>query len=229
MVDGSIAIAVQVHLSEYSALRQEILEMIKWRERLVFLSLGISGALFSFAFSADRAVPGPLMSRRMALYVVPPLAGAIGGLWMVNARRIYRISVYIRDVLAPKLNDLLSQPTATRRATTFEFLTWESSRERVMHKWSRRLLEWVVLLAAFVLTGAVAQYLLIMDQTGRFIDRVRKIEGPLWFSVNCAVVLVSFLLFVGHLWVGKRNVGAPGIRNSSAVKHNLIHLHPAFA
>jgi hypothetical protein len=51
MTNDQIQLAVQVHLAEFSALRQEMVEMIKWRDQLVFLSLGISGTLISFALS----------------------------------------------------------------------------------------------------------------------------------------------------------------------------------
>jgi hypothetical protein len=82
-------LAIQVHLAEFSALRQEILEVLKWRDRLVFLSLGISGTLFSFAFSAGTVAVSDGPSRETALYLVAPLGAIIGGLWYVNTLRIY--------------------------------------------------------------------------------------------------------------------------------------------
>jgi hypothetical protein len=212
MTKDRTELAVHVHLTEYSALRQEMLQMIMWRERLVFLSLGISGALLSFALSVDRPMQGSLMSRHMALYLIAPLAAAIGGLWLVNAHRIYRIGVYIRDILSPKINALLTDPATTGRTTMFDVFSWESSNQRVMRKWWRRVLEWIVLLSAFVFAGLGAQYMIIIDRQGPFIDRVRTVESPLWFSVNCAVVFASLLLFIQHLWFGRKNTGSSGIR-----------------
>ncbi|MGB7590299.1 MAG: hypothetical protein WCD04_04915 [Terriglobia bacterium] len=212
MPTDPVQLALQAHLAEFSALRQELLEMIKWRERLVFLSLGISGALFSFAFSAGSAAGGASLSREMALYLVPPLAAATGGLWLVNAWRIHRIGSYIRDVLAAKVNTLLSHAPSPGPAAAFEAFSWESSSQRIMHKWSRRLLEWVVLLSAFVFAGVVAQYIIISRQQGALIDRIRALESPDWFAANCAAVFISFLLFANHLLFGRKHRGSAGIR-----------------
>jgi len=132
----------------------------------VFLSLGMSGTLFSFAFSVDRPSVSSSISRYTALYLVPPLAAAIGGLWLVNAWRIHRISAYIRDILTPKVNELLAQAPIPGRASALEVFGWESSSQRVMQKWSRRVLEWAVLLSAFVFAGVVAQCVIISGATG---------------------------------------------------------------
>jgi hypothetical protein len=72
MGDDELQLAIQTHLAEYGALRQEMLEMIKWREQIVFLSLGISGALLSFSFSSDQNASNGLVSRHIALYRLAP-------------------------------------------------------------------------------------------------------------------------------------------------------------
>jgi hypothetical protein len=199
MTNEQIQLAVHVHLAEFSALRQEMLEMIKWRDQLVFLSLGISGTLISFAFSEqDRVIS--LMSRRMALYLVSPLATTIGALWLVIAARIYRIGVYIGDVLAPALNELISTPSS------LEVFGWQSSSHRLMKKWHRRLLEWAVLLCAFVFAGVVAQYIILSNQSGPLVTRLRMIESRVWFAINCFLLAVSFLMFANHLLLGRKQV-----------------------
>jgi hypothetical protein len=198
--------AIQVHLTEYVALRQEMLEMIKWREQLVFLSLGISGALLSFSFSSDQPVSSALRSRHIALYLVAPLAAALGGLWQVNAMRIYRIGIYIRDVLTPKINALLKDvPTAPAGATPFEVFAWESSNERVMHKWLRRILEWLVLILAFVASGVLAQYLIITTEPGGLRHRFLALEIPWLYVANTVLLFLSLGLFLRHLLLGVRN------------------------
>jgi len=213
MVSDRLKLAVQAHLAEYVALRQEMLEMIKWRERLVFFSLGISGALFSFAFSSDPNTLQSPSSRRLALYVIAPLAAAVGYLWLVNAQRIYRIGVYIRDSLAVKVNGLLAEPGPAGPTAMFEAFSWESSTHRVMNKWSRRVLEQVVLHLTFVFAGFVAQYFIITDQQGPFLDRVRAVEHPLWFWSNCVWVIASFVLFIRHFSLGRKGKGAPIIQS----------------
>jgi hypothetical protein len=114
MPTDQIQLAVQAHLAEFSALRQELLDILKWRDGLIFVSLGTTGALFSFAFSTDSHSGCPVPSRQAALYLVAPLATIIGGLWLGNAWRTYRIGKYIRDVLSPKLNTLIGPPERFR-------------------------------------------------------------------------------------------------------------------
>jgi hypothetical protein len=154
-------LAVQAHLAEYAALRAELLEILKWRDRLAFLSLSISGALISFSLSSSGGGNAGIPSRRVALYLVAPLASAIGGLWFVNAWRIRRIGVYIQNVIAARINHLLridSEPTAS---AVSEVLAWGNSNEIIQYKWPRRLVEWFVLVISFVATGgcrAMADY-----------------------------------------------------------------------
>ncbi len=183
--------------------------MLKWRERLVFLSLGISGALFSFAFSAEQP-NSAIASRRLALYLVTPLASAIGWLWLVNAQRIYRIGVYIRDVLRPKINVILASYLTGEPIAAFQAFDWEASTQRIMHKWSRRVLEWVVLLAAFVLTGLVAQLLIVGEQGGSLRQRLGHVERPVFFYVNWLALGVTLGLFINHLAVGRKHRASSG-------------------
>lgn len=211
MGDDKLQLAIQAHLAEYGALRQEMLEMIKWREQIVFLSLGISGALLSFSFSSDQAAPNAPVSRHIALYLVSPLATALGGLWQVNAMRIYRLGVYIRDVLAPKINTLLKEPATTAGAAALEVFAWESSRERVTHKWLRRSLEWIVLFLAFVASGVLAQYLIVITAPGKASHGTLAVEIPWLYFTNCGLLLLSLMLFLRHLLLGKRNKGSPSL------------------
>ena len=204
-------LAIQVHLAEFSALRHELLEVLKWRDHLVFLSLGISGTLFSFALSSGTAPTSDTPSRYTALYLVAPLGAIFGGLWYVNTLRIYRIGVYIRDDLAPKINVILKSQEAINPAA-FEVFGWESSNERVMQKWKRRLLEWVVLLSVFVLAGVAAQYAIFSEECGSFVERIQQLENPFWFATNCFVILASFVLFVSHLLYGRRHKAISSIR-----------------
>ena len=190
------SLAFQAHLAEFAALRQEMLELIKWRDRLVFLSFGISGALFSFALSGDYDDVS-MISPRLSLYLVSPLASAIGGLWMVNTLRIHRIGAYIRDVIARNINIILNAGVSLS-AQGCEVFTWEGSSQRLFHKWFRRFLESVVLLAAFVVAGAVAQVLIV---------RLKVHGGPpamvTLFRANWILLFLTFLMLLRHLVSGR--------------------------
>jgi hypothetical protein len=211
MATDNTQLAVQVHLAEFSALRQEILDVLKWRDGLIFFSLGISGALFSFAFSADPKILVAPSFRHAALYLVPPLSAVVGGLWLSNAWRTYRIGVYIRDVIAPRLNTLISPPDSGRPAD-FEVLGWESSGQRILGEWQRRLLDLGILLGVFVFAGIAAQYIIISQQPGGLAIRLREVEYPLWYKLNCLIVVVSLALFCLYYWAGRMHVSFSRLR-----------------
>jgi hypothetical protein len=192
-------LAVQIHLAEFSALRSEMLEIIKWREQLVFFSLGISGALFSFGLpSLSRQDVSPSY---LALYLIPPLGAAMEALWVANTLKINRIGKYIRDVLRKKLNDLLAGARTTEQRGALDVFAWEDSTERSLASLPRRLGYSVVLISAFVLAGAVAQVLVLAPQSGSIRQRFVAVHYPLLYSLNWAILLVTLATFLLYLTV----------------------------
>jgi hypothetical protein len=196
-------LAFQAHMAEYTALRQEMLEMIKWRDRLVFSSLGISGALISFSLSSSSSVQPDATPRRLALYLVAPLSSVIGGLWFVNSWRIHRIGAYFRDVLAFRVNSLLVSGSDPPPPAAVEVLSWEISAQRLQHKWSRRVAEWLTLVVSFVMTGFIAQFLILRTQPGPLWQRIWHIEMPAVFLVSCAMLAACGALLLHHLLIGR--------------------------
>jgi hypothetical protein len=181
---------LQVYLAEYSALRQELLETVKWRDRLVFLSLGVSGALFSFVFTSGNSSHA-LLSSRTALYLIAPLAAEIGGLYIVIQRRIYQMGIYFRTKLAPNVDGLLTESDAPA-VPTFEAFIWEFADRRAELKWWRILIEWFLLVSAFSLSGVLAQFVIYLPRTG-----AAPPEGLLlkiWWWANWFFVALSLFL-----------------------------------
>jgi hypothetical protein len=193
----------QAHMAEYTALRQEMLEMIKWRDRLVFSSLGISGALISFSLSPSSSALPDATPRRLALYLVAPLSSVIGGLWFVNSWRIHRIGAYLRDVLAFRVNALLVSETDPPPPAVVEVFSWEVSTQRLRYKWPRRIVEWLTLVVSFVMTGFIAQFLILRIQPGSLWERLWQIEMPTLFLVNCAMLAGCGALLLHHLLIGR--------------------------
>jgi len=185
--------------------------MIKWRDQLVFVSLSIAGALFSFAFSSN-APQNSTVSRQLALYLIAPVCSATGGIWLVNAWRINRIGSYIRDVIRPRVNALLAPISLADIAARYEVLGWEVSSERVARKWSRRFLEWIILLTSFVFTGAAGQLLILSLAKGSTIrQRLASLEMPHLFVTNSLMLLGCLGFFVGHLLYGRKHTSQSAI------------------
>lgn len=198
------SLILQIHMEEYSALRAEILELIKWRDKLVFFSLAISGAMFSFAFTKSAPAETPQFYPSLSLFLIPPLSCAVGGLWLVNTWRIYRIGVYIRDVLAFQVNKLLRTTDDPEiRVNPDPVLDWQASQHRVMLYWLRRLFEWCILVMTFILSGIVAQYLLWHQTSGNLIQRIQSLTFPAFFITNCVILFICTIFFIRHLFGGR--------------------------
>lgn len=195
---------LQIHLAEYSALREEILQLIKWRDGLVFISLGITGALFSFTFSKDMS---PLLATRQwtPLYLVTPLSSLVGGLWMVNTWRINRLGLYIKEILTKRIEAILNSGLAGdalhREKTVLE---WQSSDQRNKYHWERRLLSSYVYISTFVVSGIAAQLILLNDSKGTLQHRVFTAQFPPFYIINWIIIISFAVAFMIYL---KKGIG----------------------
>lgn len=205
-------IQVQIHLAEYSALRAEMLSFMKWRDSIVFISLSISGAIFSFAFSHLGSSEQNTQTHWAALYLVAPLSTIVGGLWVVNGWKIMRISEYLEQEISPKLNILLrlSEPNHGF-AVQQEVMQWESSDQKLRYKWKRRSIEWFIYLTTFVLTGTLSQLLLLRERDGTVYERIKNLEFPLLYITNNCMLLLTFCGFLAYLLKGFKYKAKPKI------------------
>lgn len=108
--------------------------------------------------------------------MIPWIGFLIGGLWMVNTLRMNRIGRYLRDKIAERVNALLQIDPETCNTDAYKVLEWESSPERLMFKWERRLLEHGMYLFSFVAPGVAAQVLIWKES-----KTPTKLSYPLWF------------------------------------------------
>lgn len=193
---------LQTHLAEYSALRDEILQLIKWRDSLVFISLGISGALFSFTFSKDTSLVA-LTNQWTPLYLVTPLASLVGGLWVVDTWRINRLGMYITEILTTRIQAILNSQKTNENIykdrTVFE---WQTSFHRMMYHKERRLLSWYVYISTFVISGVTAQLLLIGNLKGSIKERILASQFPPFYIINWIILLFFTAAFMMYLIKG---------------------------
>jgi len=209
---------LQVHLAEFSALRDEILALIKWRDGLVFVSLAISGALFSFVFSSSTTNNAGISASASALYLIAPLSSLVGGLWMVNTWRIYRIGNYIRDVLATRINNLLNTTAGFSQTTSkIEVFEWQTSKQRLDFKWQRRVVEWFVYVMTFVVSGMLAQILILTSSKGPLHTQFKSLQFSWVFILNTCLIVIIFILFVLYLKKGRGQESKTKIERISLV------------
>ena len=189
MDDEVKKMTIQVHLKEYSSLRDEIVTLINWGRNLVIVSLSISGAIFSFALNNQ--------TYWSALYLVVPLATLTGWLWIVRHWKTIEIGNYINKNLAPKINDLLNSQSDTQN----KVLEWEeTSNLKVKSNRKIRITEWLAYLMTFVGSGILSLIILLTKTTGSFYQRICDLEFPCFFIINSAVVFVVFFMFVDVLF-----------------------------
>lgn len=206
---------IQIHLAEYSALRTEMLSLIKWRDSLVFISLSISGAIFSFVFAKQQEQNINEISRWSALYIIAPLSSLVGGLWMVNSWRIVRIGNYLDEVISRKVNSLLNTSLSTSKyLPEMQVLGWESSNHRIKFKWERRLIEWLIYLITFAISGILSQILILQKTTGSLQSRLSKLDFPSLYYINSMLVISSTFLFLHYLLMGFRYRKKSSIKSS---------------
>src|SRR6266545_3786053 len=89
-------IAQEVLLAEFSALRDEIIQLEQWQSNVFALQLTAVAAIFSFSLSSH--------SRTGFLLILPVLSYALTRRYLEIEAGIYRISDYIIEELSPKTN-----------------------------------------------------------------------------------------------------------------------------
>jgi len=177
-------LTIQVHLTEFSALRDEILTLIKWGKKLVTLSLSISGALFSFALINQ--------TYWSALYLIVPLSTLIGWLWIGNHLKTITIGDYIKQNIAPKINHLLNSQLDDNN----NVLEWEEiSIPKIRTNW-KNITDWLAYLMTFVGSGILSLFLLLAKTTGSFGQRICELEFPYFFLINIIMVVIVVYLFI---------------------------------
>ncbi len=86
---------ISVLLEEHRALRNEIEQHRVSMRYMTIFNITASGTIFSFVFSNTELSP--------LLLVVPILSATLGYIFFFHSKRLSRLGLYIRDVLAPKV------------------------------------------------------------------------------------------------------------------------------
>ena len=91
---------LKVWLMEYDKLKVEQIQRIGFRDNLLYTTLGLFGAVVSFAVSNA--------ANSYALLVIPWVCLVLGWTYVVNDEKISAIGRYIRLTLVEKVKDKLS-------------------------------------------------------------------------------------------------------------------------
>ncbi|MGX1759287.1 hypothetical protein ACWIG5_20610 [Streptomyces lydicus] len=128
MMDGS-----QLILAEYEQVKQEQRARIGFRDNLLYATFGVMAAVIGSTL--------PRGGHAEMLLLLPPLSVILGWTYLVNDEKISAVGRYIRHELAPRLEQLTSDPLAV--------FGWESAHRRDAYRLSRKRIQLAVDLLTF--------------------------------------------------------------------------------
>ncbi len=141
-MSGNTQRMLEVYLQEYEKLKDEQAQRIGFRDNLLYFTLGIFGAVISFAVSNK--------ANYYALLVIPWVCLILGWTYLVNDEKITSIGRYIRLNLVEKIKE------QTGNTDIESIFGWEIA-HRNDHRRRRRKIEQLIIdQITFVFSGITA-------------------------------------------------------------------------
>ena len=134
---------LQILLEEYRTIKAEQGNRIGFRDNLLYVTLGLFGAISSFALSNDDNNP--------AFLVIPWVCIVMGWTYIVNDEKISAVGRYIRSTLEKRISGLIGGA-----ADAQHLFGWEIDHRSDPRRISRKYLQLLVDLLTFVFSGLVA-------------------------------------------------------------------------
>ncbi|NET33817.1 MAG: hypothetical protein F6K19_17655 [Cyanothece sp. SIO1E1] len=134
--------SLEVLLAEYNCLKSEQTQRIGFRDNLLYVTLGVLGAVVSFAVSDP--------AHYYALLVIPWVCLILGWTYVVNDEKISSMGRYIRY----KLVDKVKEHTGYDDLETI--FGWEIAHRDDKHRKRRKIQQLIVDEITFVVSGLIA-------------------------------------------------------------------------
>jgi len=134
--------SLEVLLAEYNCLKSEQAQRIGFRDNLLYVTLGVFGAVVSFAVSDP--------AHYYALLVIPWVCLILGWTYVVNDEKISSIGRYIRYTLVDKVKE------HTRHEDLETLFGWEIAHRSDKHRRRRKIQQLIVDEITFVVSGLIA-------------------------------------------------------------------------
>ena len=133
---------LEVYLNEYTSLKNEAVQRIRFRDNLLYVNLTVIGAIISYAATNKEA-------HYYALLLVPWICFILGWTYIVNDQKISAIGLYVRHELSDKINTLLGQKNES-------LFGWEIAHRSDEKRLERKILQLIVDEIAFCFSGLAA-------------------------------------------------------------------------
>jgi hypothetical protein len=164
---------------EYVKLKDEQVQRIGFRDNMVFVQLGLIGAIASWVF-ANLEAP----NATIALLLIPWACLIVGWTYVVNDSAVSRIGEYLRGNLALRFGQ---QPA--------EALGWEVFHRSNNWRATRKRLQFCIDLLLFVVPGAVALVaFMVLGQGSATMSHWQWVP----VGVESALMLLLIILFFRH-------------------------------
>lgn len=161
---------LEVYLQEYEKLKDEQTQRIGFRDNLLYVTLGVFGAVISFAVSNK--------ANYYALLVIPWVCLILGWNYLVNDEKITAIGRYIRLTLVEKIKE------NTGHTEIESILGWEIAHRSDNRRRRRKIEQLIIDQITFVFSGIVA--------LSAFWFLVAK--PPLAVNILCLIELIFMLI-----------------------------------
>ncbi|MBE9257416.1 hypothetical protein [Dolichospermum sp. LEGE 00246] len=133
---------LEVYLQEYEKLKEEQSQRIGFRDNLLYVTLGVFGAVVSFTVSNK--------ANYYALLVIPWVSLILGWNYLVNDEKISAIGRYIRLTLAEKIKENTGNPEIE------SIFGWETAHRSDNRRKRRKIEQLIIDEITFVLSGIIA-------------------------------------------------------------------------
>jgi hypothetical protein len=166
---------VTIGLTEYSALRAEIVHRLESVRQFVVFDLTAVATLYGLVISQK--------AMALLLLVVPPLTASLGLLWLDQMRILTELGSYLRKELWPRLGAAVGEPLPD----------WEARLAGAYHGWVTQLAYSTPVVILFALPGL-----------GALIISFPHLNSPWLFTAWASDVLLSGGATAAAAWITRK-------------------------
>lgn len=173
---------VEILLEEYKVLKAEQSKRIGFRDNLLYVTLGLFGAIASFALTSTKG--------HYAFLVIPWICLVMGWTYVVNDEKISAIGRYVRDTLDARLCNLMGGATDDQHLFGWETVHRDDTRRK-----SRKRLQLLIDEITFVFSGLVALLIfwLLVPQVSMPLIVLSAIEVLLLLGLGIEIAIYADL------------------------------------
>lgn len=173
---------LQILLEEYRVLKAEQGMRIGFRDNLLYVTLGLFGAIASFAVANTQGV--------YAFLIIPWVCLVMGWTYVVNDQKITAIGRHIRYTLEDRISTLIGGP-----ADNQYLFGWETAHRDDSRRMSRKYLQLCIDEIAFVFSGltALLVFWVLVPESTPLLITLSALEAVLLLALGIQIAIYADL------------------------------------